>query len=145
MEAIDRRAVLRLKRKVNPAGQRSLIRDPEFIRRKRPLGGMIVDGNAEHSQDCGIEPAGSRKIAHCEMQVVKETSLVVLHDFVLRREFRHQRIGKFVVAVDVLNIIVLFQSVEQFYERFPGVVAYKRRRLWAPFDSGRQRRAEFGF
>ena len=36
----------------------------------------------------------------------------------LRRELRHQRVGKFVVAVDVLNVVVVFECVEQLDERF---------------------------
>src|SRR5437773_11411305 len=106
VEATDGSAILRLKRKVDPAGQRSAIRDPDFIGGKRPLGGAIFDGNAEHRQDRGIEPARSRKITHREMEVVEETSLAVLHDLVptprvspsthrkvrsCRRRFEHHR------------------------------------------------------
>src|SRR3954466_13719688 len=57
-------------------------------------------------------------------------------------ELCHQRIGEFVIAVNILHVVMFIERIEQSYQGLAGIIADRRHRLRPPFDFRRMRRAE---
>src|SRR5271163_1180353 len=58
------------------------------------------------------------------------------------RQLLHQRVGEFVIAVDMLHVVMVVENLEEFDERFAGFIADGDIVLRAPDDRGRLRASE---